>query len=144
MNGGIGLCILREALFEELILENQHIDHRNRDIGIGKVEYGAEEVSLRVKEERHPLRMVAPLKEWEVEHVHNFTHHKWGVRAAKLCDCCRCRGRENQAIECAVEDVAESTRNDECQADKYACWRLLTNECVGVVAQTANKHYAKE
>ena len=46
---GIGLCIVQSALFEELVLENQHVDHRHRNIDIGEVEYRTEEVAIPIE-----------------------------------------------------------------------------------------------
>ena len=52
--GGCGLRnappLQRSRLFEELVLEEQQIDDRNRDIGIGQIEDRAEEVVAAVNQ----------------------------------------------------------------------------------------------
>ena len=82
--------------------------------------------------------MILPLEEWEVEHIHHFTHHKWCVRATELSQLRRRRFREYYAVEGAIEEISERTCYDERKTDKYAHRYFATNERMDIVAQTTN------
>ena len=88
--------------------------------------------------------MVAPLEEREVEHIDHLAHHKWCVRAAKLRYVRWRRCREEQTVECAVDDVAECTSDYQRQPHNHTHGCLLADEIVGVVAQATHQHKAEE
>ena len=97
---------MRRLFVEKLVLKQQQIDNGNGDIGVGQVEDGAEEIVVAVDEELQPSGYAVPLKQREVEHVDHASHHEAGVMAAELGNGVGCRGREQQSVECAVEEVA--------------------------------------
>ena len=116
---------MRRLFVEKLVLKQQQIDNGNGDIGVGQVEDGAEEIVVAVDEELQPSGYAVPLKQREVEHVDHASHHEAGVMAAELGNGVGCRGREQQSVECAVEDVARGACEDQRQPDENAPGSLL-------------------
>ena len=109
----------KKVLFvQEFELEQQQIDHRHRNIGIGKVKDRPEEVVVVIDQERQKIGAAIPAEEREVEHIDHLTHHRIGIVAAKVCHGERGRFREDQPIEGRVEDVAHRTGKDQCAADQ--------------------------
>ena len=86
-------------LLEESVVENQQIDNRTRDIGIGEVEDCPEEVVVVIDEKTKPIGYAIPLKQWEVEHIYNLAHQERAVTLAQRGHRKRSRGCENHTIE---------------------------------------------
>ena len=123
-------------LIQVFVVENQQIDHRNRDITVREVEDRTEEVVVAIHQEREPLRTTVPLEEGEVEHIDHLAHHKAGIRATEMGHAHRRRGREAEAIEGRVEDVAHCACQDQRQADQHALGGLL--KAIQVVDQVGD------
>ena len=68
-------------------LEQDHIDRRHADIGVGKVEYRAKEIVVVIHQKVQPARHAIPLEQWEVEHIHHLAHQERTVTLAKCCHC---------------------------------------------------------
>jgi len=108
---------LLKILVEKTVLEQNQVDDRHADIGVGQIEDGSEEIVPAVDQKTQPRGHTVPLKEREVEHVDHATHHEAGIMTAELGDGRRRGGREDQPVEGAVEDVADSAGQNQTETD---------------------------
>ena len=121
-------------LVKEFILKQKQVDDGDGDVGVGEVEDRAEEIVVAVDQKPQEARHAVPLEQREIEHVDDLAHHEAGVVAPECGDGVRRRCREQQSVECAVEDVAHGAGEDQGQSDDNASGRILA-----VVYQAADE-----
>ena len=74
------MCVVNCSQFLLLLVvecapvENEQIDCRYTDVGVGQVEYRSKEIVVVVHQKIEPRWHVVPLEEWEVEHIDHLTH----------------------------------------------------------------------
>lgn len=129
---------------EESELEEQQVDGGNRNVDIGQVEDGSEEVAAAVDQEVEPRRAVCPVEEREVEHIDHLPHQEGGIGAAEFGHLRRGGCREDQSVEGAVEDVADGSGQHQRQADNGTRGGLHADQAVDEPNQEAAQPHAEE
>ena len=100
-------------------MEQQQVDYRHRDVRIGQIENGSEEIVVAVDQKAQEPRYIVPLKQREIEHVDDFSHHEPCVMAAEMGNRIGRRFGEQQSVECAVENVAHRSGENQRQTDDH-------------------------
>ena len=131
-------------LFEEFVLKNYQIYDSDGDVCIGEVENCPEEVVVGIDQEVEPARATIPLKQREVEHIDHTPHHKGSVAASELRHGRRRGCREDEAVECAVDDVAYCARHNHREAYDDTLRGLLTQQVADVEEHRTNQTDAEE
>ena len=124
--------------FEEFVLEDQQINDRNRDVGIGQIEDGAEKVVAAVNQKGEPAGNAIPLEKGEIEHIDDPSHHQRGVSVPEMRHLRRCGCREDHPIECTVDHVADGSGQDERQSHEHAGRRLAAKQVSQIVPQQSD------
>ena len=108
-------------------IEQDEHDDTHAERGIGNVEDGLEEHEVITADHGHPLGPV-PLAQREVEHVHDPAVEQGGiaaVRGKQLCHLGRHGIVENQAVGNAVNDIAQCSGGDQCDAGDIALGHIV-------------------
>ena len=122
-------------LVEELILEDEQVDNSARDIGVGDIEYSAEEVAIMTHKEAEEVGGVLPLEERQMYHVDNPACEE---ACALLLD--------KEAIEGTVDHIAYGTGEDKHRTDNNTLrhLRALVDKVAYAVDKSANHHHTEE
>lgn len=127
-------------LFEKFPLEEQHVEHADGDVAVGQVENRAEEQKRIAADSRYPRRIGAP-EQREKQHVDHSPVQKSGIASSFGQE--RRRGgerrfREKQAVERAVDHIAERAGENQRETDQHACRSFFAKQVVDVVAERAD------
>jgi hypothetical protein len=137
--------LLTRLFVEEFFLEQKNGDDPYGNRSIGNIEDGAEEFEILSPDKRHPLRIMC-FDEREIEHIHHPAMQKSSisVRWKYLCHMLIGALLEDQAVEHAVQEIAQGPGKDEAGANDKAAVIFLLDDRLNVINTEDHRDQAEK